>query len=347
MPICTICGQEVSFIPQYQQWYCHTCRTYPYLQQAPAPQYVQPPPVYPGYYQQPMMYQQPGYYQPTPSYYQQYYPQPAMYQPPVVAPNPVSARSKIHSSFMMRQNSDKNVSTHWVWIILVFQIILPLSAIIAVFALATDTTFDITATGTLLPIILGIMLVSIGLAISHAILTHKLVKRRDEHFRRDAVLREGMSEYLGAISMASGVDLNVERWTLNTVHYSNQNQDRGAGLWAMLVALIPIIPFLGIIFLVYSQVFLTRDTQEHDEKQRNFNYQYQVGLARAGKLGDDNFVWQPIPRRDVAIYVILTILTLGMFLPYWWYVNIVDMNTHMANQWKFEEMLVKKLQADG
>ena len=95
------------------------------------------------------------------------------------------ARSKINSSFMMRQNSDQRVSTSWVWIILIFQVILPLSAVIAIFALASGTEFQITETGTLLSLVLGVMLVSIGLAVSHAILTHKLVKRRDEHFRRE------------------------------------------------------------------------------------------------------------------------------------------------------------------
>ncbi|MFO7618605.1 MAG: hypothetical protein R6W91_02980 [Thermoplasmata archaeon] len=334
MPLCTTCGQEVSFIPQYQQWYCPYCRTYPYLQQAVSPPYYQAP-AYPGYYQQP-------------PYYQQYYAPPVMFQqPPAVGPSPQNARSKIYSSFMMRQSTDQVIPTFWAWIILVFQIILPLSAIIAIYAFIVDTGFDITDTGPLMLIILAILLVSIGLAITHAVLTYKLVKRRDEHFKRDRILNDGMAEYLGAVALNTSVDLNVERWTLNTIMYAGNTQERSASLWAMLVALLPIIPFIGVIFLIYCQVFLTKDMQEHDEKQRNFNYQYQVGLAKAGKLGNDSFFWQPLPKRDVAAYVVLTILTLGLFLPYWWYVNIVDMNTHIANQWNFENALVKKLQADG
>ena len=108
-----------------------------------------------------------------------------------------------------------------------------------------------------------------------------------------------------------------------------------------------IIAIIGIIFLMYSQAFLTKDAQEHDERQRAFNQQYMTGVAKAGKPGDAAFIWQPLPRRDVTIYVILTILTLGLFLPYWWYVNIVDMNTHMANQWNFENALIQRIQAEG
>ena len=233
MPQCTICGQETVFVPQYQQWFCHRCQMYPYLQQAPL--YHNQQPAYPHQYlfQHPMQYAAPMFFQ----------------NPPAMAPTEVAAKARINSSFMMRQNSDKMISTNWVWVILLFQVILPVSAVISIYAIMQGTEFDINAVGFLLAVILIVLLVSIALAISHAILIYKLVQRRDMHFQRDAILRQGMEEYLAAVSASKQVDLNVERWTMNTLHLGTPSNERSAGLWAMLVGLIAIIPIIGIIFL--------------------------------------------------------------------------------------------------
>jgi hypothetical protein len=306
----------------------------------------------PYYYQQPVSPLQ--YYPQQPPYSQPYYQQPAPYAAPMAFQNPpamtqteVAAKARINASFMMRQSSDKMISTNWVWIILLFQVILPVSAVLSIYAMIQGNGFDINAVGFLLAAILIVLLISIALAVSHAVLVHKLVQRRDEHFRRDAILRQGMEEYLAALSLGKQVDLNVERWTMNTLHIGATTNDRSAGLWAMLVGLIAIIPIIGIIFLFYSQYFLTKDVQEHDGKQRQFNQYFQAGLMKAGKITQPIADWQPLPKRDISAYVILTILTLGLFLPQWWYVNIQDMNTHLKNQTEFENRLIQLLQTEG
>ena len=60
-----------------------------------------------------------------------------------------------------------------------------------------------------------------------------------------------------------------------------------------------------------------------------------------GKVDTISYDWVPMHKRDPAAYVLISVLTLSFFLPYWWYVNIVDMNSHMKNQWHFENQLVK------
>ena len=126
MPQCTICGQETVFIPQYQQWYCHRCQRYPYMQQAQAaPYYPQPA------YTQQYYYQQPTLYYPQSAYPQQYYQQPAPYvaafqNPPAMAPTEIAAKARMNDSFMIRQTSDKIISTNWAWLILLFQIVFPM-----------------------------------------------------------------------------------------------------------------------------------------------------------------------------------------------------------------------------
>lgn len=247
----------------------------------------------------------------------------------------------------MRQSSDELISTKWVWAIMLFQIVFPLSAAIMLYAMLTDTSVTLTNMGFLLALILTVLLLSIGLAASHSYLIYRLIRRRDSHIGRDSILMEGMSEYLDAVSLKTRIDLNVERWTMTTIRLGNFGVPRSASLWAALTALIGVIPFVGIFFLIYSLMFLTKDVHEHDERQRALNAQFRQGLVKAGKASEPSPAWLPLPRRDAATYIILTILSVGLFLPYWWYVNIQDLNTHMKNQWAFEESLVKALQADG
>ena len=319
-PQCTSCGQELAYIPQYQQWYCNYCRIYPFVQQnVPGQQYYS---------------QMPG-------------PQYVSAQPPVMAPTTQSASVKIISSFMSRQTSDKFIPTSWVWIIVLFQVVFPISSVIAIYAVLVDANITIQSFGILLVIILIVLLLSIALAISSAVLFYKLAERQDWHTQRDQLLMEGMIEYLGALSLKTRMDLNVERWTMTTLFVNNTSHTRDPSLWALFVALITIIPIVGLIFLIYSMVLISKDIHEHDEKQRALNLMFQQGLLKTGKISAISQTWQPLPKRDNAVYFIMTIFTLGLFLPYWWYVNIKDMNTHMANQWLFENILVKIVQAEG
>ncbi len=247
----------------------------------------------------------------------------------------------------MRQATDIQVPAYWAWIIVLFQIVLPVSALITIYILILGSAWEAEVSlGSLLAVILGILLAAIGLAVANSVLVYKLVGRRDGHFRRDFLLSDGMGDYLAATSQATHIDLNVERWTLITLHVSNPPQDRSPALWALLTALIIIIPIIGVVFLFYCLVFLTRDVHRHDERQRAMNLQFEKALLRAGKIGTLSDAWKPLPKRDVAVYVVLSILSLGLFLPYWWYVNIEDMNTHMKNQWEFENALVEKLKAE-
>ena len=261
-------------------------------------------------------------------------------QPPL--PDAQVARSKVFGAMKMRDTTDKIVSTRWAIGILLMQVIVP---IITIYLLIGGMNFNFSATANML-VILGIFLAAIAMVIVQSILIYKLVKRRDEHLRRDGFMRQGMIEYVGAMSIKEKKDINVERWTMNSMHYSIIETDRGAGIWALMVGLISIIPILGTIVLMYCLHYLTVDAQLHDKRQRDFNYQFQMSMYKLGKINSISYDWYPLPKRDTAIYIILTIFTLGFALPYWWYVNIVDMNTHFNNQWKFESEIIQMIKEE-
>ena len=100
---------------------------------------------------------------------------------------------------------------------------------------------------------------------------------------------------------------------------------------------LPFIPVIGIFFLLYVLHFLTDSLIDHDFNQLNFNRQLNGALAKLGKPMAASGGWPHTHRSSTGLYVILTIITLGFFLPYWWYVVIKDWNTHFQNQWRFED----------
>ncbi|MCK5643476.1 MAG: hypothetical protein KAJ19_21880 [Gammaproteobacteria bacterium] len=257
-------------------------------------------------------------------------------------PDEQVARSKVYGAMKMRDTTDEIVPTQWAIAILVLQIFVP---IITVYLLFWGINFNLSVSASIL-MVLGIFLTVVVMVIVQSILVFKLVKRRDEHFRRDGFMRQGMIEYLDAMSIKEKKDINVERWTMNSMHYSVIETDRGASIWALMVGLISIIPILGTFLLLYCLYFLTTDTHIHDKRQRDFNYQFQMSMYKLGKISSISYDWYPLPKRDTSIYIILTIFTLGFALPYWWYANIVDMNTHFNNQWQFESQIIRMIKEE-
>ncbi len=304
---CSTCGMEMTYYHQNQSWYCQQCQKYA-------------GPVIQGAIPQPMYYT----------------------QPPPPMPNENLARSRIYGAMRMRDTTDKIIPTSWAFALLAFQIIMPVLIILMVYLLLIEIDIDLSNTG-LITIVLIMFIASVAMVIIQAVLIYKLVGRRDEHFRRDGMIRQGMMEYLDAMSIKEQKDINVERWTMNTMHFSAMEHPRSPGLWAMMVGLTVIIPIIGIFALFYSLNFLTKDVHEHDKHQRDFNGQFQMAMFKLGKVNTISYDWQPLPRRDSGVYILVSILTLSFFLPYWWYVNIVDMNTHMRNQWNFESQLIRMI----
>jgi len=166
---------------------------------------------------------------------------------------------------------------------------------------------------------------------------YMLIKRRSAHFRRDATLRSGIVEYLKARAASQKVDISSEVATMNVVHSESLGEERekSAVMWTILSV---IVPFIGI----YVLYFLTKDPPNHDHRQLSFMQQAQ---SAASKLGMTVVVptWKSLPDRGFFLYFILTIVTMGLFGIYWYYILIKDFNEHFKAQWVFEDQLVSTI----
>lgn len=311
-PYCPHCGQALAHYRQYNAWFCDRCWTYvnPYF--------------------------------------------PLVGQPPVAHPTEDLAKGKIFHTFRQRGESDRPVSVSWVPALLVVQTALVITALAAVFFTLDDiytrtNLLDFSMSGyTLLLVVLSFILLVIQ-AIMAATLVYWLVGRRDRHFERDALLRQGMVDYLISQANDRRLDINVDIWTMNTISQGAYPEERArsASMWALFTALLAMMPGIGLIMLMYILHFLTRDTIVHHDRQATFNHHFHAALARMGEQPLASGYWKPLPRRSTGLYIALTILTAGFFLPYWWYVSIKDMNDHFTSQRGFEDELVLRLGGIG
>jgi len=170
-----------------------------------------------------------------------------------------------------------------------------------------------------------------------AIVAYNLINRRNQHFKREALLRAGVLQYLRERAAAAGGEhmISSELATMQSVHSdANANDDeKSAVLWTILL-FIPVVQFFAGLYVLY---FLTKYAHEHDQRWQAFMQQAQ---SAGSKLGMTVVVpsWKALPRRSYVIYLVVTLfLTFYLFLIYWIYVLIKDPNEHFKAQWQFED----------
>jgi hypothetical protein len=146
---------------------------------------------------------------------------------------------------------------------------------------------------------------------------------------------------------------------------SEERQRRGL-VWAILVAIgiIPVsgtilsipselaspdwLSYLGILGLVSSIVtlyvfyFLGRDFRRHERREDFF---YQDVERAAATLGVPFALrrYERMPDRSFALYLVLTLVTAGVFGIYWLYTLISDPNRHVRTQATYENQLLEAL----
>jgi hypothetical protein len=163
-----------------------------------------------------------------------------------------------------------------------------------------------------------------------------LISRRNNHFKRDKLERDSLVEYVRQLGVNTGKsnDISAELATMTTINgeATAEETEKSAVLWIIL----SIITF-GIAGL-YVLYFLTRDPYNHDRRQQSFIQQTQSAMSKLGKVVV-NPSWKSLPSRSFILYFILSLVTLGLFEFYWYYVLIKDFNEHFRAQWQFEDSM--------
>jgi hypothetical protein len=170
-------------------------------------------------------------------------------------------------------------------------------------------------------------------------LFYTLIKRRNLHFARQNRLFRSLNAALRKIARAKGA-IEVERYSsyIESSLSSSTVLDRekSAAFWAILL----IVPVVQIFALAYILYFLNEDFFVHEQRENYdlsvFGYELQLmGFSFTYKRQNS------VSSRSYALYLILTIITLGLFSIYWDYILIKDPNGHFADQYKIEDALLE------
>ena len=160
------------------------------------------------------------------------------------------------------------------------------------------------------------------------IMVYYSVKRRNDHLERVAELQNLILNQPRKFS--SEKDPGFHAHPSEYIEDKDAVRSRNAFAWSILSLL--------IFPTVYVLYFLTKDLQEHEEREHsllagialrfpNFNMNH-----HSGSLG--------IKKSPLRTYLILTVLTLGIMSVYWLYRIFNDYNSHFKMQWKIEDQLL-------
>jgi len=244
------------------------------------------------------------------------------------------AKNTIIEAVRIRRDTDEIMSALW--------ILAPLLGFVAFFIIFLGGLFlgaAFSGPGLLAGGIFGFVAAAVVAIILFVLPSYKLMRRRNEHFRRDRLLREGLVNYIRGLAGERGLDakMTVELATMTTIHSeaNGEEDEKSPVLWIVLT----IITF-GLLGL-YVWYFLTKDPHKHDVRQVAFMQQVQSAFSKLEKTVVFPF-WKALPGRSFFLYLVLTWLT-GLFGLYWNYVLISDFNDHFRAQWQVEDQLLANL----
>jgi hypothetical protein len=180
----------------------------------------------------------------------------------------------------------------------------------------------------------------------YAIYIHyKLIDRQQNHFKRMGRFNEDLFKVISerAEVTGRGEEMRRELDELRVLNDDYQRLQRGkersAGLWTFL----SVITF-GILFF-YVLYFLNDDLRKHQAAEAEYIEKASHTLNKLGIGRHPVVVEQVVPDRSFALYLVLTIVTLGFFEIYWAYVRIKDGNDHFLEHDRFEDQLVGLIRA--
>jgi hypothetical protein len=227
----------------------------------------------------------------------------------------------------MRTESDEIMATWWC--------MLPLIAVALTLAGSLVAFLNATAGA----IVMGVMIVISALL--ELFLFYKLLNRMNNHFKREMVERSAIAAWFRekATEMGRLQFIGPQLGAMESINQEAQFKEKEHSIILIILLIIPLVNFIIMLYLLY---IFSKYPYEHDQRWHHFTQNAQM----AGQQMGMNIMmpsWKTLPERSFVIFLVLTIITLGLFMFYWVYCIIKDMNEHMKNQWAFEDQLLREM----
>ncbi len=256
----------------------------------------------------------------------------------------------LRKDIRMRHESDPTMTIAWLLVYLI-PIFVAIITVITVFYVVLATMVEPwivpeepwIAWPLVAALIILLVLLGIIAFIVYIILTYKLVKRRNTHFKRQMFLSEDIVTAVKTIAAKKGAEVeailaSVER----TVREAKAEEtEKGAVLWAILTA----VPYIGVLAQWYVYYFLMKDFYKHERREDGFWEDLSRALDKIGITFSLPRRIEPTPDRSFVLYLILSIITAGLFGIYWLYVLLKDPNEHFKYHVQAEDQLLSTLES--
>lgn len=169
-------------------------------------------------------------------------------------------------------------------------------------------------------------------------LIYELIKRRNTHFSRQIILFNSLMLDLNSLAENKGVTEENNLLRINRIisEVKIEENKKDPILWAILSTFLPFMSW----FVYY---FLMMDFYNHERREEIFWNDLGIILNNLNA----NFSVPPrtenIPNRSFGMYLILTLITMGLFGIYWVYILLRDPNVHFKYHIRIENNLINSL----
>jgi phosphate/sulfate permease len=180
-----------------------------------------------------------------------------------------------------------------------------------------------------------VLIMICAVLIANDLALYFLLDRRNRHFKRQQVLFAAIPTYLLAMKNQTSNE-KIARLLEISDDSIFEEQDRPAGLWAILALLA--MPIVGLV-IAYD---LTQDMQKHEERQAAYQQTLPMAFEEAG-IAHSAVTSSKLHNRDPIFCLVLTAITAGLFWIYWFYALLKDYNEHFTEQASLEDQILSSL----
>jgi len=172
------------------------------------------------------------------------------------------------------------------------------------------------------------------------VLIYMLVNRRYMHFKRQKFLSEDIIAAIGSLAKTKDIDIETSLSPIErTVREANAEEtEKSAILWAILSAFVPFVQF-------YVYYFLMKDFYRHERREDDVWEDASRALNRLSVNFSGPRRTEIMPDRSFVLYLILSVITVGLFGAYWVYVMLKDPNEHFKYHIQAESQLISTLES--
>ena len=268
-----------------------------------------------------------------------------------------------------RLENDRQMSTGWIAfpLLLILSVIVFFVIILAeifgyIFSAAPGATLSYAdLLRTIAPTVLVYSIVAFVLNIVIAYMIYKLVQRRNTHFTRQSLLYEDLADAAEELVTKKGVQMTAAISLNNLDRIAREARvyepEKSAALWVILILAGTSLPaatllaapsgagLLPLLAVLYVYYFLMKDFYRHERREDQFIKDLLGALAISGLSVSLPYRNPPLPERSFALYLVLSVVTVGFFWAYWVHVLLNDPNNHFRQQMLIEDTIMAQLSA--